>query len=123
MILPANVPRGVFYTLKEGWVLLNRDVPRGSELIVSKDLPIRCMFKVQELTFEATRVGFLFTSGFEVINRGGFLFTHLKNKPPATEYDTLIKDEFLVLYDYPNRGTLAISPLVSDDIQTIFEEQ
>jgi hypothetical protein len=35
----------------------------------------------------------------------------------------LIKDETLVVYNFPNRGALAITPLVNSEIETILTEQ
>jgi hypothetical protein len=123
MRIPADISRGIFYSLNEGYVLLNRDMKQGMKLVVGAELSIKCMFQIRNLLFEDVRVGFIFTSGFEITNRGGYLLTFLKGKSPAEEYDVLLKDDFIVLYDYPNRGTLAISPLVSDEVLTIFQEQ
>lgn len=123
--LTADVHAALFFTLGRGtrWILLNKPLMKGEVVRIDKQLPVRSMFNVYTLRHGDASVGFLLTSTFEVTNKGGYLITFFKGKPPADEYDTLIKDDLLVLYDFPNRGSLAISPAVSDDVKVIFEEQ
>jgi hypothetical protein len=105
------------------WLLPITVVPAGAQITVGQRLPVSCMFDVHFALVEGARVGFLFTSRFEVKNGGSYLMTYLNNKGPATEHETLVKDENLVIFHYPNKGTLAISPLVNPEIDTIFTEQ
>jgi hypothetical protein len=41
----------------------------------------------------------------------------------ASNVEVLLKTPDLVVYHYTNRGTLAVCPVVGDDVRTIFEEQ
>lgn len=123
MIVPNRIDKSIFYTLREGWVLMNQDIEAGTYIEIGAELPLKCMFQIRSLIINNLRVGLIFNSGFETINAGGYLLTHMQHKRAATEYDILLKDEFIVLYDYPNRGTLAISPPVNDEVLTVFEEQ
>ena len=123
--LPADVPASLFFALGGGtsWLLLSKALEKDGVVRIDKQLPVRSMFTVYTLRHGDAAVGFLLTSTFEVQNKGGYLITFFKGKSQPTEYDTLIKDDLLVLYDFPNRGSLAVSPAVSDDVKVIFEEQ
>ena len=81
------------------------------------------MFDIHWATLNGARVGFVLSSRFEVSNGGAYLMTFMRNKGQATECETLIKDENLVVFHYPNKGTLAVSPLVNSEIDVIFTEQ
>lgn len=114
---------GEFYEVSGGFFLPIKNVVFATTLAVGPKLPATCMFDIYFMTLGAERVGFYFTSLFETVNGGSYLLTHLKGKGEATEADVLIKTDDLVVYNYPNRGTLAISPLVSAEIETIFQDQ
>lgn len=119
----ADLTAGIFHEISGQYLLPTQDIPVGSKVEVGARLPIGCMFTICFALVGGQRVGFLFASQFEVENTGAYLMTYLRNKGPATEHETLIKDESLVVYHYPNKGTLAISPKVNSEIQSIFEEQ
>lgn len=121
--LSLDCSPGVFYEVGNGFFLPTKSVPQGTELSVDQRLPVSCMFDVHIATMKEERCGFFFTTRFSVTNGGGYLLTALKGKEEATEVETLVRDDNLVLYHYPNKGTLAISPKVNDDIETIFTEQ
>ena len=114
---------GRFIEVDGAYLLVTQVIPAGSELHVGTALPVTCMFDINFMMLNNHRVGFLFKTRFEVENGGAYLITYLRNKGPATESETLVKDESLVVYHYPNKGTLAISPLVNSEIETILQEQ
>lgn len=114
---------GTFYEVFGQWLLPTTNIEAGSVLTLGQSLPITCMFDINWAMLNGSRVGFVLSSKFEVVNGGAYLMTFLKNKGPATEVETLIKDENLVVFHYPNKGTLAISPLVNPEIDVIFTEQ
>ena len=114
---------GVFHEISGQWLLPTTVVPASAHILAGSRLPVNCMFDIHFALVDGVRVGFLFTSRFEVKNGGAYLMTYLNNKGPATEHETLVKDENLVIFHYPNKGTLAISPRVNPEIDTIFMEQ
>lgn len=123
MKAPFNLEAGTFYELGGGFYLPTQDVLHRSELVVANRLTVTCMFDVSLINYQDQTAGFFFKTRFEVQNHGGYLITFLQNKRQATEVEVLIKTEDLVLYNYPNRGSLAISPRVSDLVATVFDEQ
>lgn len=114
---------GAFHSVGQKFFLPTKLVSSGSDVVEGQKLPLTCMFEINFAMVGGERVGFLFQSRFETENGGAWLRTFLRNKGQATDTETLIKDEHLVLYNFPNKGTLAISPLVNSEIATIFEEQ
>jgi hypothetical protein len=114
---------GEFYGLAGHFLLPTRFIEAGTELEVGSRLPINCMFDVHFAMLGEERVGFLFTTRFSVKNGGSYLMTYLKGKPPAQEAEVLLKSDDLVLYHFPNNGSLAVSPIVNQEINTIFIEQ
>lgn len=114
---------GTFYEVQGQWLLPTTCIEVGSTLEVGPRLPVTCMLDIHWAMLHGSRVGFVLSSRFEVVNGGSYLMTFLRNKGPATDVETLIKDENLVVFNYPNKGTLAISPLVNPEIDTIFVEQ
>lgn len=114
---------GLFYEVDGAFLLPTQLIPAGSDLRVGPALPVTCMFDINFMLVDGHRVGFLFKTRFEVENGGSYLMTYLRNKGVATVSETLVKDENLVVFHYPNKGTLAISPLVNQEIETILQEQ
>src|ERR1700737_2889827 len=116
LTLNLDVQPGTFYELGSGFFLPSMDLKLKTEIDVSRKLPISCMFDIYYARIDTQLVGFYFTTRFSVQNHGGYLITTLQNKGRATVVETLIKNDDLIVYHYPNRGTLAITPLVSDRI-------
>lgn len=124
MKLDIEASPGTFYELEGNHFLPIIDIKQGQELVVSKVLPMSCMFEVSILdTVEGFRAGFYFVTRFTVRNGGSYLLTYLTNKSEAQTSETLLRSEHLVIFNYPNRGTLAVSPLVNEEIDGIFTEQ
>jgi len=122
--LYIDAPVGVFYDDGEdGFFLPILGIKRLTPIKIVKELTLRCMFSVFMCEAEGQRCGFYFASQFKVSNEGGYLITYMNRRKEATEVETLIKTPELILYHYPNKGTLAISPKVNDEINTVFLEQ
>jgi hypothetical protein len=114
---------GIFYELSGAYFLPIVELRAGTQIQVGQRLPASCMFDISFAVVNGQRVGFLFQSSFTVENGGAYLMTSLQNKGPADAYETIIKDENLVVYHFPNKGTLAIAPKVNPEIETILQEQ
>lgn len=123
--LNTNYEKGFFAELtgSEGFILPTVDLARGDHIQIEISLKLSCMFHVYTIANKGERCGFFFISRFAVENHGGFLLTYLKQHSTADKVDTLIKSDELILYNYPNRGSLAISPMVSSAVANIFETQ
>jgi hypothetical protein len=114
---------GTFYDMPRGFLLPLKELVAGTQVTVGQRLAVSCMFDIYMAYLDKERVGFYFTTRFAVENCGGYLITTLSGKDEATEVETLIKTDELIVYNYPNKGTLAITPLVSEEVLRIFEEQ
>ncbi len=137
-ISPADLPMAVaailkplldlevqqFYEIDGFFLLVNKEVKARTSIQIGQRLSLQSMFDIYFLTINGdNRSGFAFKSKFETLNNGNYLLTFLKGKGPATEGETLIKNDQLVLYNYPNRGSLAIAPQVNSVLSIVFEEQ
>lgn len=112
-----------FYELGEGFALFNEPQKAGN-LSVGPRIPVSCMFEVYWLTRNGQKIGHYFVSQFQTVNHGAYVVTFLNNGVgKATLVEVLLKTETLVIYNYPNRGTLIVCPVLSEDLQTVFEEQ
>lgn len=114
---------GIFHELGGLYLLSTESIQEGRTLTKGQQLSLTCMFDIYFALLDGQRVGMFFAPHFEVENGGAYLLTYLRNKGVATEHETLIKDENLVVYHYPNKGTLAVSPKVNQEIDHIFQEQ
>jgi hypothetical protein len=114
---------GEFYEVGASYLLPIEELKAGQDIEVGQRLSLSCMFDINFAMVGEQRVGYWFTSRFEVRNGGAYLLTFLRNKGPAVDGETLVKDENLVVYHFANKGTLAISPIVNAEIETIFQEQ
>lgn len=121
--LGLDADPGLFYKLGSGHAIFKEKTAAG-ELTKGAQIPLSCMFQAYWLLRGKDRVGYYFVSQFQVDNRGGYLVTYLNNGAgKADSVEVMLKTEHLVVFHYPNRGTLIISPSVSEDVQTIFQEQ
>ncbi len=123
LVLDLSVSPGTFYELSSGFFLPVRDLAAKTPIVLGIRLPVTCMFDIYVVMIDKERVGFYFTSRFDTTNGGGYLLTALKGKDEATEVEVLVRTSDLLVYHYPNKGTLAVSPKVSNEIETIFLEQ
>lgn len=123
--IPVDMYEGSFAAFGRGFLLPKENLPFRTKVQVGDKLSLTCMFNMNWIVSaeDGRQLGLLFRSHFEVVHQGGYLLTYMQNRPKATEYDRLVYNDYLVLYNYHNRGSLAISPKVSADITAIFEEQ
>jgi hypothetical protein len=121
--IPINV--GLFYDLSDGIFLPIVEISEFSELHIAEIIPAAdCMFTINWVELDGVKCGYLFNSKFEIINNGGFITTFLQSgKGKASNVEVLAKSEHLILYHFPNRGSMAVSPIVNSTIANVFESQ
>ena len=120
--IPMTLDEGYFFQLGTQYLLPLEPIPVGSVLRLSP-WNVKSMFRISHGQIDGKRVALCFNSQFTVVNGGGYLITYMNKKDPVTEFNLLVKTPQVVIYNYPNRGTLVISPRVSPDIQGFIEEQ
>lgn len=114
---------GYFYELESGHAIF-REAVKAGELIKGAQIPLNCMFDAYWLLRGTEKVGYFFVSQFHVANHGGYLVTFLNNGAgKASSVEVMLKTDQLVVFNYPNRGTLLVSTLINEDVETIFVEQ
>ena len=118
-----DISPGIFYEIHGSYFLSKIRIPAFTFLTIGDSLPASSMFGIQWVLLNNESIGWLLSSGYLVINGGGYLLTYLNNKAGKAVSGDVIKDNDLVVYNFPNRGSLAISPLIGPDISSIFEEQ
>lgn len=120
---------GVFYPLSHaGKVVghaLYKDRIEAGPMKLGAKIPVACMTEIHWLMRGDKQVGFSFSSHFPIVNGGGYLLTQSAKAgaAPSNRVETLVKTEDLIIFHYPNHGTLVISPMIEDQVQSIFEYQ
>jgi len=122
MRLAIDADPGIFYSIGNGYALFPNYMKAG-EIEIGPRILLNCMFQGYQLFRKEVRVGYYFETQFKSSNHGGYIVTYLNNKGPATSVEILLKTKELVICNYPNRGTLIISPTVNERVQVIFSEQ
>ena len=123
VVLVLDADPAVFVTHDRGYVYPLEALPAKAELYLGRQMPITGMFEIYELMFSDKRVAYLFRSSFTVKNGGAYLCAFLQNKGLATDHEVLLKLDSLVVYNFPNKGTLAVSPVVAASVKKILEAQ
>lgn len=113
----------IFVESEKGYLYPLIKLYPSMDLEVGKQLSLAGMFELFELVCDKVKVGYIFRSSFTTENKGGALVTYLKNKGLAEDYETLLRIDTLVIYNFPNHGTLAVSPKVSDVVQKVLDNQ
>jgi hypothetical protein len=123
LVLPVKCDAQVFCETKRGFFYPLLEVKEGTEVSLGRQIPLSGMFDLFEVQARDLRVGYMFRSTFSVENGGGYLLAHMKTKRLAEEHEVLLKLDSLVIYNFPNRGTLAVSPKVGSAFRKILESQ
>lgn len=114
---------GYFYEVEGGFAIFKHTLKAGP-ILKGPQIPLNCMFEAYWLLRGSEKVGYYFTSQFQTANHGGYLVTWMNNGAgKATSVEIMLKTDELVVFNYPNRGTLAITPAVNEEISNIFDEQ
>lgn len=115
---------GLFYEVDNAYVMFLEEHKAPFKCTVGIKIVVPCMFDMHLLMLDAQKVGYWFTSQFQVINGGGYLCTYLHAKKAlADTVEVLAKTDELVIYNFSNRGTLIVSPRISAELKSIFGEQ
>lgn len=114
---------GIFHEMEDqSFVLFFK--PFKGQATVGQPLTLAGMFQAWWLLQDGKKVGMMFRTHFQVLNEGGFIVAFMnKARGRAVATDVVSKTEELVIYNYPNRGTLITTPKTSAAVATIFEEQ
>jgi hypothetical protein len=114
----------LFYSTDIGFALYNQELKQGTVLKIGERIPVACMFEVRWLILDGKKLGYLFNSQFQVTNKGGYIMTYMNSGAgKASAVEVLVKTDTLVIYSFPNHGTLVISPHIGQDIVSILDEQ
>lgn len=129
-VLRLAIEPRLFVSMQEGWALFLTKMPQRTTIGRGAKLPISCLFDiypihvVEPTQSKGTKVGYYFCSQFQVENKGAFLVTYLnKGRGKATEVETLVRTDDLIIYNVPNKGTIAVTPDTSPALQVIIAEQ
>jgi hypothetical protein len=125
MLFNNDLDPHLFYEANGGFSLFTRPVPKRTTIEIGPRIPLACMFTANWLLVGDERVGYFFQSEFQTLNQGGYVATFLESKRgAATAVEVVLKiDKVLVVYNYPGKGSLIVSPRVSDALNLIFSEQ
>jgi hypothetical protein len=126
-ILAVDMNPHQFYELDAGYVLLKQPMKAKTGVELGEEIPLKGALSTRWLLCNGHRIGYYFSTTFKAFNGGGFLLAYIESKSKkgiATTAEVLlkIKDE-IVIFHFPNRGTMAISPVVNEEIANIFSEQ
>lgn len=114
---------GYFYELEGGYAIFKEPVKSGT-IVKGSQIPLNCMFEAYWLMRSGEKIGYYFVSQFQSANHGGYVVTWMNTGVgKATSVEVMLKTDSLVIFNYPNAGTLVISPLINEEISTIFSEQ
>lgn len=117
---------GIFYRPSSSqYFLPTRKIPADTEITRGDKLPLAGMFDIWfALDPNKEKCGYLITSSFPTQDKGGVLVAGLtKGMGKATVVEVHIKTKDLVVYHFPNRGTMIIASYVGEPMQVILEEQ
>ncbi len=112
-----------FYTFSPFYLYAFQPIkPRRVVTLVPLD--ISCMFQIYKVERRDEFLGLAFRSGNQVLNGGAYLVAFMqRTRGRADSSMTLMRTPDIVIYNYPNVGTMAVSPRVNQHIETLLEEQ
>lgn len=115
--------RGVFHKYKNGWLLPIIDLKANTPVYESGTF-LNSWLIGKFIEYDSEVVGYFFTSHHRTIVNQSYLLAYNGIKAGLVKNcNRVYSEENLVILEYPNSGTMAISPLVDSSILTILEEQ
>ena len=113
----------LFYEVDTGVIYPLLEIKAGTRLEMGRSIPVTGMLELWELSAGGKLSAYFFRSPFAMEAHGGYLISYLKNKGVADSHEVVLKLDHLIIYNFPNRGTLAVSPRVKDSLAKILESQ
>ena len=113
----------LFYELPVGYLYPVVHINKGASIEIGRRIPVVGMFEISELLVKDSVVGYLFKSSFTIECFGGYLVAYLKGKGLVEAHEVVLKLDNLIIYNFPNHGTLVVSPAVSPALLEILESQ
>ena len=124
LVVDIDSEPDLFHATDVGFALYLKEMKQGTTIRVGDKIPLACMFSAHWLTLNNEKIGYLFTSNFQVTNKGGYLLTHMNaSAGKAQAVEVLVKTDTLVIYNFPGKGALIVSPKVGEDVSHIFAAQ
>ena len=112
-----------FYDFSPYHVYAFKDI-REVRRVELHEMDTNSMFQIYKMIRKGQLLGLAFRSANQVLNGGSYLISYMqKTKQKATNSVTLIRTPDIVVYNYPNVGTMAISPKVNTQMAALLEEQ
>lgn len=112
-----------FYDIDSYYLYMFQPLPENRRLTL-EPLDINCMFSIYKLTRKGEFLGLGFRSATHVIHTGAYIIAYMqKRRQSADESVVLMRTKDIVIYNYPNVGTLAVSPKINSQLTVLLEEQ
>lgn len=146
--LTVPLEQGIFYPFYDGYFLPFRNLDVTESVALEEQLFSNSALTVWSAYCERVKdiVGYFFKSPFTVRCEGGYLLCYIQPPSPSfiasnvegaveEEGEELLpkrkkdrcvkvfKDDNLVLFNYPNRGALALSPKLAPWVERVLDEQ
>ncbi|QDH83411.1 hypothetical protein [Achromobacter phage Motura] len=123
MIVSQNLDSGLFYTMDCGYLLPLQDLTQGQELRFEPMAANSSMLEMEKVLIGDQVVGMNFKSGFQTVNKHTYILVASAQAQKAENYSVLFRSEDVAVYNFPNRGCLAISTKLSPMVRTFVKEQ
>ena len=121
--LLLDAENGIFYHVDQGFAFFLKPVKSGF-FQLGDQIPMNSMIDCFWLLKDGTKVGYFFQSQFQFKNMGGYLVSYMNHaQGKATTAELIARTEDLVVYNFPNKGTLVISNKINEELENIFSEQ
>jgi len=114
-----------FYTIGPYYIIGFQPIP-GKRRVELIPMDVNCMFNIYKMERKGKFLGLAFRTASTVINAGAYLMARMNNrgrKPDLSGSTVLMRTPDIVIYNYPNLGTLAVSPVMNSQMTALLEEQ
>lgn len=122
MKFQVDLTHGYFYSTDFGHLYFTHTIKAGEVLELGEPVPLKGLFTMHHVKRGLDKVGYVFGSAFRVLNHGSLIVAYT-SRGLAEEYETLVRLPHLVIFNYPNRGTLVVNPAVSPELRDIMDSQ
>ena len=124
LALTEDFEAGIFQPYKNGWILPAVTLKPTNFYCFGTQFLQSFLTGVTILNEESEVCGYFFSTSHEVVADGAFILGFTPSKAGlARECHRIFSDENLVILEFKNCGTLALSPKVCDSLEHILESQ